>query len=34
MEKLNKPSYGDIMDRGTDIAGLEAMGGGSAPEEN
>ena len=30
----NKPSYGDIMDRGTDISGLGSNGGGSAPEGN
>lgn len=29
----NKPSYGDIMDRGTDISGLGSNGGGSASEE-
>lgn len=35
MENLdNKPSYGDIMDRGTDISGLGSNGGGSAPEGN
>ena len=28
----NKPSYGDIMDRGTDISGLGSNGGGSASE--
>ena len=30
----DKPSYDDIMDRGTDISGLGSNGGGSAPEEN
>lgn len=30
----NKPSYGDIMDRGTDISGLGSNGGGSASEGN
>ena len=29
----DKPSYDDIMDRGTDISGLGSNGGGSAPEE-
>ena len=28
----DKPSYDDIMDRGTDISGLGSNGGGSAPE--